>query len=875
MFMKKIYFLLTAIAMTAFSANAQWRKTWDFTQGLCEETLENLAADPTNWSLEGTNDDGSIKGYKGNSKMSGTLKANGVEIEEFKGLVFGTAGLKDNGNINIRPNSFRMARAGMKVSLPKLAGGQKITVVAKSANSTDSRGVTADSKELIKLEGPEGDVAPGSEGLQTWVWQVDESVGNDSITPTLKILTGGVDFSSIIIDNGDEPEVLATPKVAYLYSPVEGYDVESDFIFAYTAISEQDVKAINVDEFFAATEFVPADSLKTFDVVVYSESLNETHAAALYDLLNHVPVLSFNSAIYEAWGQGSTFVPEGSSNVLTIAPDYLEHPLFADLNIDEAGNITLFDDGDVITGKKVLGYNVKEGSDFDDDEVLALVGDHNAIHAQAEKNTYLHLPISSENALVEGEPIITDDYLTLIGNAITWLRGTKGEVRKAAKPTITYVYENNITYATLKTNLEGARIYYTLDGTDATKQSTRYAGETLEFTTSGAVINAITVVPAYYNSDMVSDTVIVKSQLPVPSYEVKYEEGVAKVYATTVEGADVYFNIIASNDIAKSTKIDSFVVVTRPTLMTVFAHSDVNLPSEIVEFAIDSQEWGYYNEVIEHVKFETAEGWLSSKDYYTKAYNFYDQTVADTIVTPNVDDPTVNDSTIVHNVPANEFMQWEINDKWMIGTYGQGLYWATDGGGAVGAGYGPATALHYGSSKYALEFMTTKVKTDPASAFMASRVKFQAPFEVTIYMCGQIEGPTMTGDYENRVEILTSTDSINWTSQGVLSTYFDKAIDRQSLVCGGTEPVYVKIASANVDNTSKQKTMLFDVILAGATAERPSTGIEGITETAKSVKSVMMYNLSGQQIRQAEQGIVLIRTIYTDGSVATKKVFVK
>lgn len=872
--MKKIYFLLVAVAMTTFSANAQSRKTWDFTKGLCEETLENLAADGSNWTVE-NNSDGSLRGYKGNSKMSGTLKANGVEIEEFKGLVFGTAGLSSSGNMNIRLNSFRMARANMEVSLPKLAGGQKITVIAKSANSTDSRGVTAASSELIKLEGPDGDVAPGSEGLQTWVWQVDESVGNDSITPKLKILVGGVDFSSIVIDNGDEPEVLATPKVAYLYSPVEGYDLDADFNYVNTAIYEQDVKAINVEEFFAATEFVPADSLKTFDVVVYSESLNDTHAGPLYDLLNQVPVLSFNSALYEAWGQGSTFIPEGSSNVLTITPDYLEHPLFVDMNVDEAGNIALFDDGDVITGKKVMGYNVTEGSDFDDDEVLALVGDHNAIHAQAEKNTYLLLPISSENALVEGEPIITDDYLTLIGNAITWLRGTKGEVRKAAKPTVSYVFENNVTYATLKTSLESARIYYTLDGSVPTKQSTRYAGETLEFTTSGAVINAISIVPAYYNSDMLSDTVVVKSKLAVPTYEVKYEEGVAKVFLTAEEGADIYYNITASSDINKSTLFDSIIVINRPTALTVFAYAEDKLSSDIVEFVVDSQDWTYYNDVIEHVKFESAEGWLSAKGYYTKAFHFYDQTVADTIVTPNVDDPTVNDTTIVHNVPANEFQQWEINEKWLIGTYGQGLYWATDGGGNVGAGYGPATALHAGSSKYALEFMTTKVSTDPASAFMASRVKFQAPFEVTLYMCGQISGPTMEGDYENRVEILTSTDSINWTSQGVLSTYFDKAIDRQSLVCGGTEPVYVKLASANVDNTSKQKTMLFDVILAAASVERPSTGIESLTETAKSVKAVMMFNLAGQQIRQAEQGIVLIRTIYNDGSVATKKVFVK
>ena len=614
--------------------------------------------------------------------------------------------------------------------------------------------------------------------------------------------------------------------------------------------------------------------MKAFDVVVYSESLNATHAEALYELLNHVPVLSFNSTLYEAWGQGSTFVPEGGCNTLTIPAEMLEHPLYVDMNIDENGNVALFDDGDVITGKKVLGYNVTEGSDFEDDEVLALVGDHNAIHAQAEKNTYLHIAISSENALVEGEPIITDDYLTLIGNAITWLRTTKAEVRQAAKPTISYTYENNVTYATLKSSLAGARIYYTLDGTEPTKQSTRYAGETLEFTTSGAVVNAIAVVPAYYNSAMMSDTVVVKSKLSVPAYEVKYEEGVAKVFLTAEEGADVYYNITASNDVAKSSKFDSILVISRPTVLTVFAYAEDKLASDIVEFVVDNQDWTYYNDVIEHVKFETAEGWLDKKNYYVKAYNYYDQTVADTVVTPNVDDPTINDTTIVHNTPANDLQQWFINDKWKIGTYGQGLYWGTDGNGAVGAAYGSATALHVGSSRNSLIFMTTKTSSDPASAYMASRVPFQAPFEVTVYMCGQIEGPTMYGQYANRVEILTSTDSINWTSQGVLSTNFEKSIDRQSLVCGGTDQLYVKLASANVDNTGKQKTMMFDVIIAGASTERPSTGIESAVEAAKTVKAVRMFDMSGRQIRVAEQGIVLIQTIYSDGTVATKKAFV-
>jgi hypothetical protein len=87
----------------------------------------------------------------------------------------------------------------------------------------------------------------------------------------------------------------------------------------------------------------------------------------------------------------------------------------------------------------------------------------------------------------------------------------------------------------------------------------------------------------------------------------------------------------------------------------------------------------------------------------------------------------------------------------------------------------------------------------------------------------------------------------------------------------------VKVASANPAKTSnKQKTMIFDVRLYGPTAERPSVGIaEVMTDAAKTVKSVRMYNLAGQQIRVATPGVNIIRTVYTDGSVSSKKVVVR
>jgi hypothetical protein len=105
-----------------------------------------------------------------------------------------------------------------------------------------------------------------------------------------------------------------------------------------------------------------------------------------------------------------------------------------------------------------------------------------------------------------------------------------------------------------------------------------------------------------------------------------------------------------------------------------------------------------------------------------------------------------------------------------------------------------------------------------------------------------------------------------------------KLMSYQTAEVAGTGNFYVKVASANPAKTSnKQKTMIFDLRIFGASAERPSTGIIGVidSQAAKTVKMVQMFNLAGQQVRVAEQGVNIIRTVYTDGTVSTKKVIVK
>ena len=59
--MKKFFTLASLLFFMAISANAQWRKTWDFSKGYSEETKANLNADP-NWSSNRTDENGVTTG---------------------------------------------------------------------------------------------------------------------------------------------------------------------------------------------------------------------------------------------------------------------------------------------------------------------------------------------------------------------------------------------------------------------------------------------------------------------------------------------------------------------------------------------------------------------------------------------------------------------------------------------------------------------------------------------------------------------------------------------------------------------------------------------------------------------------------------------
>ena len=209
-------------------------------------------------------------------------------------------------------------------------------------------------------------------------------------------------------------------------------------------------------------------------------------------------------------------------------------------------------------------------------------------------------------------------------------------------------------------------------------------------------------------------------------------------------------------------------------------------------------------------------------------------------------------------------------EGWEVGSYGQRvLVQSTGTSSLINTDYGPADIFSTGATGYALSFLQCKNGGDPTSAYLRSTTTYAGPFDVVVYLTGQQSSST----YEC-VEVLTSTDGETWTLVDSIGSNNYKRMYRGVAHYAGTEPVDVKFIEASIasDNT-KTKAMLFDVLLL---KEGTVVGIESaVSEVAKTVVGVKMYNISGQRVQNAVKGLNVVVTEFSDGSTHTQKVFIK
>ena len=874
--MKKLSILALAVLSLLTSANAQSRKTWDFSGGVSDETKLDLNADATNWAVNRKDSLGVAYGWKNNAKLTNPFSANGNVIKEFEGLTFG--GTLTAGVILIDATTFRLGKADNTITFPKLAPGQTITIECKSANASTARGVKANAN-LEKLAGPDGDGATGSEGIQTYVFQVPE--GNDSVVPVIGLTQGGVDIRLIMIDKGDEAVLLEDPNVAYVYYG----DLDEDKFRTYSGLDDYaSVTDILLTDLMST---VPTDSLEKFDVVILSQLAQQTidglsergihyPADTMLYLLNRVPMLSTYPAAY----MGYTLT-EPATGTYTVPEDYLEESLFADISFGgEADNELEF----IGEESGVYGYTLAEGSDFASDVVYATAGDANAIHMHGKRNSYMLIPFNSDMA---GSFI--DNAIALISNAVKYLQATKADVLTASKPSVTYTYGDQQTTATLRSALAGAKIYYTLDDTDPTTASALYT-EPLVFSADGTILKAMVVAQGYNNSAVLRDSVIIKKQLQAPVIAVSCGEGSSAItLSSNVEGANVYFTFDGYADASLSAAYSGEpIVITEPATITAIAMADGYMDSELAQlfvpvygipavqdtlthFAASKADWvdniiltsgdSVYNSWDEAVA--AGVSLLKSKAYYhfgTSTWSEYTKEVEDSVKLVAAD----GSDSIVYTYKKNEAWHKSFksttNRPWIVKTDGQVATIETDApqrGIGIDDGVGSERKGRYAAQPQDLIGMpVAKGMLDFGSGAGSMRLETDSliagPFDVVVYLGnGSTDSPVLTIDLSADGQEWATLDTVNVTNT---QRYWRKTRAHYA----ETTPVYVRIASHK-----GSKSQLYDVYIISTDGV---TGIEAISAQPVAADAPL-YDLQGRRAETMVRGQLYIRN--------GKKVFVK
>lgn len=874
---RKITSLLTVLLALAVSLNvtAQVRKTWDFTK-LSQETIDNLIADTQNWESEGQNDDGTHKGFKSKGKLSGELQANGVVIPELAHLTFGTSGLK-GGDYILRPTQFRMTRAGMVINFPKLAPGQTLTIRARSANnSATDRGFVSNNDNLEYISGPKGGTCIGrdaegygnadypveEDGNYTLVWKVREDLGTDSLDISIKTSpNGGLDIALFMIDEGDEV-IEKTPEIAYLYdSSKANYSVNDDVVSEILS-SVGNVLTVDIKDFKGDEVDTIAALEANYDLIVVSETPGSGHAwkNVLKGMVNRVPMMNLKSFFYKNWGWGAGSNPKPGNGTVVLTEAAVAHPIFAELGYEAGAEVALYDAPEDYTGNIVQGYTVNAGTLVADDEVLATVSGINAIHVHGTTNAYMLFPLSSDAVVAGAYP--TEECMSIWSSAINYLVSTKSKVRPASKPTINVEYANGLTTVEIVTGIEGATIYYTLDGTEPTTASSVYT-EALNLTTA-TTVKAYIVAQGYNDSDVASAEVVVKTQAAQPVITVTDGENGTKII--TMTGDSIHYNLC---DVAPTTASPVYtepIVVSRSTQVSAIGVGTDMLDSETATAVIEIEAFPFRLKELATVTFVEAEGFvhkyvdestgeeksitIANKTYMwgiKKAWSYY---------YANGDSAEVN--TLTRTA--------DFGNGWVAESKGQVMHMHNDGSNTVGAGYGPATTADADFVKGGIQFLG-KASGDPYSAtlFTNGENKFQGPFDVAVWMNGATKNVGDEPTKNELLEVSTSVDGITWTVVDTLSIPNVKAVRRVVAHYDGTDNVYVKFAHAGGDKCMLQQIQFLGVGVPDQ-IEAPVAG------TDAELIGVQIYNAAGVQLNAVGKGLNIIRKIYANGAVEVLKV---
>ena len=867
--MKKLFTLAMLALLTTVTASAQ-RRTWDFTKGFSTTTIENLTA--AGWTTEST---GAIQC---NGRKEGplviTVDGSDWTVPETSGLTFhqtsakhlvfaydrvGNDGAPAGGFVGSKFLWLNGNKAQDALTIDEVPAGENVTIQFESHNTSQDRGFKVVSGNFADADGNKQWVSHGEVTTVTLI-------NNETTTSSLKIqATNGFHIYSIVIGEGDP---ITTSKVAYLYA-----GTEDSYVATLKAREQTEVTSIDV----ANTTLTP-DQLKDYTLVVISANVPTDNAsvAAVKEALPFTPTLNFNANLYPAWGYGEAVALEMPIGIVQnekngllegIEPIVEEETKFVALSTAAISGINLgaYFKGDATPLTDMSGE-------------IAVAHLHNIDH-----NGYIYLPYG------EGA---TEEAGKIVDNAVNMLINSKSEVTPAPAPGIVLEYKNlntNIILTAAKT-LSKPHIYYTLDGSDPTEQSTEYT-DTINVT-SPCTLKAVLIAEGYLLSTVASKDIDIKEQPKTPVINTEYEDGKTIVTITCESAGDdtpIYYNCNGNTKVVQSVKYSEPFVITKPTDIYAYAVASESVWSEVGYKRVVVKNAHVAADIMGHF---TASSWIKkdaegnettltnngslfstgTKDTYSM-YTLTGNKTTDPETGDEIDEKIENEFTI-SDEPGE-------NPQWQAMTKGQVVLWQnndptkTEVIGDNEAGVYPISTLDidtiFAATKNNLCFYTVHAGEIPNAAIQ-SKGKYAGPFDVVL----------IDNMASGALIVQVSADGNTWEQVGdtLTKTGYSRLWQIESVSYSGTNEVYVRVAQPS-NGASGPK--IYDIYIANtgeksaelkakydAEWEAVASGIETVNRQGNNTMKAV-YNLNGIRQNGLQRGLNIV--LMGDGTV--KKVAVK
>lgn len=410
------------------------------------------------------------------------------------------------------------------------------------------------------------------------------------------------------------------------------------------------------------------------------------------------------------------------------------------------------------------------------------------------------------------------------------------QTKKTAIPVFSIFYNDGMTQVEMSTETSDALIYYTVDGSEPSEKSELYK-QPLTFT-SDNIVRAIAIEEKLGASEIVTESIVVKTKLPTPTYEVSQEYFITKVFIKApVDDAVLYFNEEGHNDVSRSYICDPDQSFSFDWSFFCFAGGERYLPSDPIFISVkilrrDAEIWSHL----------TFQNWSTEDLIKDKYYDFYKEIM--------VDGTTIQ-------VPTDSLTTRSDEEGWEIGSWGQRVY--------VQSKEVIGDASDY-ISDYVLIFGERKNEEDPANAYIQSTQKY-GRFSLKFYVDRKDESVD-----SGCLDILFSHDGENWTLYPEELIYKYRLCDNVECIGVSDErcdsPVYLKIQSATT--SYKTETAIYDIIveeLLGLPAD--DGGMEIIGSVSSDMEPIVKYyDLMGRQIDDVSfvKGFVIRTFEYNDGT---------